>query len=1006
ILDSVISCWISGNDSVGMYGSRIIYGNNIGLDRNQKTAMPNGYGIIASPYTDVIKNNIVAGNNRCGVLASEKNSLDSINENFIGTNRNLDIDPILGNGEDGLRGPGGALSHMPSISNCYFMNNHGSGINAMLEGTVSSCVFSNNSENGAIFTDFIGLPRFKQCSFSDNKQGGLVLLGQSDIIDIDSCEFSRNENYGLSISQCNFDLTNSTFDSNKGTAFVYDITKYDATTSLLSDNKFLHTNKAYPAFKTTDPYPVPEFISCKMTEKTIVIEGKIDTAAKAKIELFYTSQGEQTAEMLVDSFYTNADGTFSDTLDRSMFVGKSIIGFTATATYGKITSPLSDVVYPELGKVDLTRTEFYVKIDGYGDGSTWEKAMSPQTFAYYLPQAKDGSTFHVAEGTYYPMYDYTLKMPTTDKRSATFFIQSNITIKGGYSATAKSGDVADPDMYISIFSGDKDKNDKVTISEIEEHKKILDFENYDDNLNVVFSVFQSENDAAIDKGSDNPASTIKDNGKKEKYLKINGVCIEGGITGMRCANPRIQVTLENTTLKNISGRSFYLNHSPAKFVVSHSKFNRCGGFEIIDYDTIYFSDVKISECGNFDIIAQNKSTRISFDELEYVENYGEFELSLCQSIVSITNSKFERNECSGSDCIIINNTLGGIDKGGDVFVDNCTFGNNVASYSFRVINGYAKLQNCNFIENDNRFNTLEVTGRFEDKVNGRYGNKDLNLYMENCLFDSNKADYLISAPYYGSSDIIRSCVFKNNRVNHTMLTHYYGHMSLDRSVIENNEISDNIINALNLEISNTVFTNNEVEDAAIYTDTLSVYKSKFNENKSDVALIHSNELINIDGSTFADNKAHNVLSLSHCDFSSVNSTYVNNITDEALIFGIYINCELYNNTILSNDIKDDNFRSVYLGGGGDLKMKGNIIENIYLTGTYDSSVVSQNNVFICDLSARVSGSVSVWANEENAISLNVSDCSKLFDGEYDSKNDKFEASLKDNGGFTPTIALK
>ncbi|MBO7627264.1 MAG: right-handed parallel beta-helix repeat-containing protein, partial [Paludibacteraceae bacterium] len=376
------------------------------------------------------------------------------------------MNPSFGNGGDGLHIEA-TISKDQEFSNNHIMNNGGAGLYVnVVNGTIENCSFSNNKKEGVRVTgSFSGV--FKKCNFEGNEKEGLYSDASGSTYVVDSCDFSRNGTYGLYMSQCNFDLTNSTFDSNKGTAFVYDITKYNATTSLLSDNKFLHTNKAYPAFKTTNPYPVPEFTSCKMTKTTIVIEGKIDTAAIAKIELFYTSQGEQTAEMLVDSFYTNPDGTFSDTLDRSMFVGKSVISFNATATYGKITSPLSDLVSPSLGRVDLASTEFYVKMDGYGDGSSWENAMNLQTFIYYLPQVMNGSTFYVAEGRYVPT-------------SKGFRINSSVSIVGGFSPDATSGAVADPVRYKTVFTGDPSGDDTVV-----EDQYLSDPSNDD----VIFSEF-------------------------------------------------------------------------------------------------------------------------------------------------------------------------------------------------------------------------------------------------------------------------------------------------------------------------------------------------------------------------------------------------------------------------------------------------------------------------------------------------------------------------------------
>ena len=509
----ISDCVISGNDSIGILLELhvdLISNNIIGLTADQKKTNPNGYGIYvlsSSVSIDSVKNNIISGNRLDGVRDfSYRGGINSFVGNYIGTNSFFDTDPSLGNGGNGfVRGIStDSYSLGGDVSNNYFGNNGGYGVLSVntfgteryfFSGTtiMKDCYFGVSPDGSPMPNGKGGLKygcetlTLKNCHIGYNEGSGLDYPREyGGDLTVEGGDFLYNKGNGIKYNESGsyslfLNVKKAVFDSNGEEAISF-WSDSPFVNTLLSDNKFLHTNKAYPAFKTTNPYPVPEFTSCKMTEKTIVIEGKIDTAAKAKIELFYTSQGEQTAEMFVDSFYTNADGTFSDTLDRSMFVGKSIIGFTATATYGKITSPLSDVVYPELGKVDLTRTEFYVKIDGYGDGSTWDKAMSPQTFAYYLPQAKDGSTFHVAEGRYVPT-------------SEGFKINSSVSIVGGFSPDATSGAIADPVQYKTVFTEDPSGDDYVVDGSPNYIKNIIDTK--DDDIVMESSLFYGNEKSEI-----------------------------------------------------------------------------------------------------------------------------------------------------------------------------------------------------------------------------------------------------------------------------------------------------------------------------------------------------------------------------------------------------------------------------------------------------------------------------------------------------------------------------
>ena len=460
----ISDCLISGNDSVGILnmGEIVNVSNNIiGLWEDQKSEYPNGTGVYSAGRgvtIDEFTDNVVSGNRKNGIDDQGDLAIPVFSNNYIGTNKYFDQNVKLGNGENGFVPNSGAYGSYTVFSDNYFGNNGGY---AIYRPNYSGSVTLKNNYIG-ITPDGNSMPNGKggilwgaltltleDCKIGCNKGSGIIINSAGRNLIVKGGTVAYNKGNGIDISSedtDNLTAENVTFDSNTKSAISVDLAfKYNKSyKSLLTGNKFLHTANPSPAFSTTKPYPAPEFTSCKITEKTIEIEGKVDTAAKAKIELFYTSQGEQTAEMLVDSFYTNADGTFSHTLDRSMFVGKSIIGFTATATYGKITSPLSDVVYPELGKVDLTRTEFYVKMNGYGDGSTWDKAMSPQTFAYYLPQAKDGSTFHVAEG------EYNFSELFSEKKSVAIN-NKGVNIIGGYYKEPSNGDMPNAIDYKTRF---------------------------------------------------------------------------------------------------------------------------------------------------------------------------------------------------------------------------------------------------------------------------------------------------------------------------------------------------------------------------------------------------------------------------------------------------------------------------------------------------------------------------------------------------------------------------
>ena len=93
-------------------------------------------------------------------------------------------------------------------------------------------------------------------------------------------------------------------------------------------------------------------------------------------------------------------------------------------------------------------TDYYVTVDGTGDGSSWAKST---TLSKALAAAVDADVIHVAAGTYVP----TDVLPGgASGGDETFFVKANIQLIGGYPANPKDGDVADPATNKVILSGE------------------------------------------------------------------------------------------------------------------------------------------------------------------------------------------------------------------------------------------------------------------------------------------------------------------------------------------------------------------------------------------------------------------------------------------------------------------------------------------------------------------------------------------------------------------------
>lgn len=162
---------------------------------------------------------------------------------------------------------------------------------------------------------------------------------------------------------------------------------------------------------------------------------------------------------------------------------------------------------------------YYVKVDGTGDGSSWEKAMSGDDFTNLLPEAPLQSVFYLAAGTYTP----------TASSSKTFYINNSVTIIGGFPQDAKRGDVSKPDENVTCMTYAKEASGS----------PIFIFSKGSISFNL--------------KGV-----TIKDgyialNPQKDNVIKLTDCVLDKAPI---MANSCKSVSIENSTIKNLTKKTF------------------------------------------------------------------------------------------------------------------------------------------------------------------------------------------------------------------------------------------------------------------------------------------------------------------------------------------------------------------------------------------------------------------------------------------------------------------
>lgn len=293
--DEIKECVISGNDSIGVLTESIVElfsDNIIGLSADQKDINPNGYGIYSRAGITNFVNNVVSGNKKDGIFDQSRIGIEYMTDNYIGTNKYFDENPMLGNIGNGYVPKSDPYGDIKDFSHNYFGNNGEYGIylnTSSYHATFNECYFGITPDGrpmpngkGGLKVGFYYLT-LKDCHIGYNEGVGLEYTRSGGDLKVSGGKIVYNKKDGvlLDLNTNYLEVADVIFDSNGKSAIT--LNTQHSFTSLLSNNKFLNTVRPYPAFETTDPYPVPEFTSCKMTEKTIVIEGKIDTAAKAKI---------------------------------------------------------------------------------------------------------------------------------------------------------------------------------------------------------------------------------------------------------------------------------------------------------------------------------------------------------------------------------------------------------------------------------------------------------------------------------------------------------------------------------------------------------------------------------------------------------------------------------------------------------------------------------------------------------------------------------------------------
>ena len=1014
----------NGGDGISAgSGSITLKNNRIGVDGKGNAAGNRiGVNVYSNTTGSIIEDNIIAGNDSTGIIIGG-GTTNVIKGNYIGTDKDFNN---LGNGSDGLFIGGRCSVTFPSSldSANYIGFNKGNGIYS--QGNMTGCNASFN---------YIGV----------TPQGDPMPNGKYGVY--------------LETSRSSQTLKGNVIGFN-GAGGVY----YSDNYTTITENLFFGTKgKAISDNRTTYKLAYPAITKITRDEDVIRVEGTTDTFWVSTIELFYTNGDPQTAHEFLGSTETDNTGAFSFAIPRERLskYGKDIC-LSATATYSSSgtsalsdpfccedcmckldTTPVTDTIqvgasflgktYTVVGvndsifetlknvegcdsvvmhrlvvKPDPTVFNYYVKMEshGRGDGSDWENAMDSIAFAACLPLAPDGVTFHVAEGTYTPIYNESLVRPIYPAVRC-YAIKSSVTIRGGYPATAEGDAVSEPDKYKTIFNGDILGEDVVDETLDENGYPLLTRTSALDNTYSLFNIVQPD----------------------QQTITFDGVV-------MRSAERAVDIGNSNKTV-NVLNCTFYYNDNVANLgygnvsvSVYHSlvEKNRTG-FSLAAVKDVVFDDVVFKNNLRSLLYASRSSgtsepCSVTINNVRAIGNGDGF--SMMGYNTTVTNSEFESNLTSNTNLLNIMDCQNGL----SVKIEDCRFLQNKGTLIYSHHSDLS-IENCSFEKNEvgeKKMICIETPSEYIQAGSGRY-------VINGSVFKENDASTLIDC--HGEETTL-------NFVNSSM---------------EDNKASVSVIssNVDSLIIDHVKFNHNSLTpgkdflSAYIASGYVGIKNSEFSNNISaldpqDIEGTNGSDLIYmrgagdgntsyVEGNAFWGNQVGYIVTTYMVFDTAVisNNTIVSNELYGSVLNYSHVTdaqqLSLNNNTIIGNAVEDG--VAVYLANA-DVNFTGNIIVgNVDTTGATTEYIGSnwsapefnynilpyfldRGSLSVCAEEIPLDKNILTFTNPEKSQCVGLRDTkdrneeilTTLFEGTYDKKTNLFTPVLKNNGGPTPTVALK
>ena len=306
----------------------------------------------------------------------------------------------------------------------------------------------------------------------------------------------------------------------------------------------------------------------------------------------------------------------------------------------------------------------------------------------------------------------------------------------------------------------------------------------------------------------------------------------------------------------------------------------------------------------------------------------------------------------------------------------------------------------------------------EAGCNGAISVYSVKLSVDSCLFEDNLKGEIASCIYAEGGNAvldIKNTTFKDNVCPYSTITTGWQpiqtemNVNIENCLFENNKHSHYGVitlynhSAYNLNINKCVFRGNNGDVFAIYNNSgiksnVSVSNSFFTEGTINEIFASKVNFLN---NTFLNYSYYLYIGSDSIAFEN-NTLYCKN--DTSLWTNYFSNTKyisLLNNTIIYNGKKElGSILNLHSNGdSGTNIIQGNFLfqkdKLTTLINTNSNSVNFKNNIY--------NSSLVGFTPDDSNIKLDYNSLSSILDGTY--SNGVFTPNIKDNGGFTPTIAL-